>query len=200
MRSRRSYAVATLVVLLGACSGDQPGAGSPPASSSNADSAAPGDASATDGEPQEAGVKPADGGDASDDAVASDAGDAGDGCAPFGAPGECITVSACAALTGHTSFPGYCPGPADIECCIVTPSTANNPPVPTGYVLMQQSQVTSAMTTWAVAILDDPTMYPMFSTTTMAFGALTVLARVEWHPPDFNNSAVHRGVTLYVPG
>jgi hypothetical protein len=26
-----------------------------------------------------------------------------------------------------------------------------------------------------------------------------VLARVEWHPPDFQNNAIHRGVTLYVP-
>jgi len=27
----------------------------------------------------------------------------------------------------------------------------------------------------------------------------TVLARVEWHPPDFQNSVVHRGVALYEP-
>jgi hypothetical protein len=45
----------------------------------------------------------------------------------------------------------------------------------------------------------------MFSTTTMTFtdaagtGTITPLARVEWHPPDFNNSATHRGVTLFVP-
>ena len=25
------------------------------------------------------------------------------------------------------------------------------------------------------------------------------MARVEWHPPDFQNSIIHRGVTLYVP-
>jgi hypothetical protein len=31
------------------------------------------------------------------------------------------------------------------------------------------------------------------------FGSLDVLARVEWHPPDFQNSVVHRGVTLYEP-
>jgi hypothetical protein len=37
----------------------------------------------------------------------------------------------------------------------------------------------------------------MFSQTTMAFGGATVLAIVEWHPPDFQNSAIHRGVTLY---
>jgi hypothetical protein len=65
---------------------------------------------------------------------------------------------------------------------------------------MQQSQVTADMTTWAVAILNDPVTYPMFATTTKVFGAQTVLARVEWHPPDFQNSVVHRGVTLYVPG
>ena len=102
-------------------------------------------------------------------------------------------------MTGMTSTPGYCPGPADIECCTSTPSVADNPPTPAGYMLMPQADVTPAMTMWAVAILDDPTTYPMFSTTTMTFGSQLVLARVEWHPPDFNNSAVHRGVTLYVP-
>jgi hypothetical protein len=39
----------------------------------------------------------------------------------------------------------------------------------------------------------------MYATTTMLFGTLNVLARVEWHPPDSNNSVVHRGVTLYEP-
>ena len=111
----------------------------------------------------------------------------------------CIEVSACAALGNYISTPGYCPGPADIECCMMTPSVADNPPVPAGWVLMAQSAVTPAMTTWAVAILDDPTMYPLFSTTMQTFGTVLVLARVEWHPPDFQNSAVHRGVTLYVP-
>jgi hypothetical protein len=64
---------------------------------------------------------------------------------------------------------------------------------------MQQSQVTPDMTTWAVAILHDPVDYPMFSTTIRVFGSLTVLALVEWHPPDFQNGVVHRGVTLFVP-
>lgn len=132
------------------------------------------------------------------DAAAPDAGADG-ACSVEGLAGQCMTVTACAALTGHTSTAGYCPGPASIECCTDTPSTADNPPTPAGYVLMQQSQVTPAMTTWAVAILNDPTTYPMFSTTTKVFGTLTVLARVEWHPPDFQNSVVHRGVTLYVP-
>jgi hypothetical protein len=39
----------------------------------------------------------------------------------------------------------------------------------------------------------------MFATATMTFGTQLVLARVEWHPPDFQNGSVHRGVTLYVP-
>jgi hypothetical protein len=121
-------------------------------------------------------------------------------CRWSGAPGTCITTSACATMPGYTSEPGSCPGPTTIPCCIVTPSVANNPPTPPGYKLMQQSMVTPEMTTWAVMILDDPLTYSMFSTTTMTFGAQPVLARVEWHPPDFNNSAVHRGVTLYIPG
>ena len=135
-------------------------------------------------------VGPSDAGD--------DAGSSGS-CAVSGAPGQCITTSACAALGDHTSYAGHCPGAADIQCCIKTPSTADNPPIPAGYKLMAQADVTPAMTTWAVMILNDPTTYPMFATTTMTFGALTVLARVEWHAPDFQNSVIHRGVTLYEP-
>jgi hypothetical protein len=65
---------------------------------------------------------------------------------------------------------------------------------------MMQAEVTAPMTTWAVSILNDPTDYPMFATAMMTFGTLMVLARVEWHPPDFQNGVVHRGVTLYEPG
>jgi MYXO-CTERM domain-containing protein len=35
----------------------------------------------------------------------------------LGLSGDCILTSACAALPGHVSTPGYCPGPANIECC-----------------------------------------------------------------------------------
>jgi hypothetical protein len=79
------------------------------------------------------------------------------------------------------------------------PSVAQNPPVPRGWKLVPQAEVTPEMTDWAVAILHDAVTYPMFSTTMKTFGTLTVLARVEWHPPDFQNGAVHRGVTLYEP-
>ena len=34
---------------------------------------------------------------------------------------------------------------------------------------------------------------------TIVFASAAVLARVEWHPPDFQNNVVHRGVTLYEP-
>jgi hypothetical protein len=121
------------------------------------------------------------------------------GCSVGGVAGQCVTVAACSAMTGYSSTPGYCPGPANIECCTDAPSTADNPPPPAGWVLMQQSAVTSQMTAWAVMILDDPTDYPMFSTTMMTFGTQEVLAIVQWHPPDFQNTVVHRGVTLYVP-
>jgi hypothetical protein len=133
------------------------------------------------------------------DAAVDASADAGEGCAVSGAPGECIAVTACAAIPDHTAFPGHCPGAADIQCCIQTPSVADNPPIPPGYRLMAQADVTTAMTTWAVMILNDPVTYPMFATTTMLFGTLMVLARVEWHPPDFQNGVVHRGVTLYEP-
>lgn len=142
----------------------------------------------------------------SDDSVSPDASvasiDAADDAAPAtcewsGAPGTCLTAPECTAITDHTAEPGNCS--SGLPCCIVTPNVANNPPIPSGYKLMMQSEVTPAMTSWAVMILHDPITYPMFSTTTMMFGTLLVLARVEWHPPDFQNSAVHRGVTLYEP-
>jgi len=75
----------------------------------------------------------------------------------------------------------------------------SNPPIPVGYKLMTQIAVTPPMTAWAVEILRDPVSYPMFQTTLRSFGGVTVLARVEWHQPDFNNATVHRGVTLYEP-
>ncbi len=207
MRFPTVAALAVFVALLAGCSGADHGSDEP----TSADGSTSSDAPAADGASSEdVGTGSTDGGDAGSDAIedtantgdATDAGVDADGsaaCAPYGAPGECITVAACSALGDHTSYAGYCPGAADIECCIVTPSTANNPPTPAGYVLMQQADVTPAMTTWAVMILDDPTTYPMFSTTTMTFGTQLVLARVEWHPPDANNQTIHRGVTLYEP-
>ena len=72
-----------------------------------------------------------------------------------------------------------------------------NPPIPSGYILMKQLAVTPAMTAWAIAILREPQKFPMHACVTRAFNGLSVLARVEWHPPDFQNHAVHRGVTLY---
>jgi lysozyme len=64
---------------------------------------------------------------------------------------------------------------------------------------MTQVSVTAEMTAWAVTILHDPAQYPLFSATLRDFGPVSVLARVEWHDPDFQNNAVHRGVTLYEP-
>jgi hypothetical protein len=140
-----------------------------------------------------------DGGAMPDDGAVADDGGGADACEWGGAPGTCLTLTACAAIADHSSEAGSCPGPATIQCCIVTPDVADNPPVPVGYMLMAQSQVTAAMTSWAVTILDEPVMYPMFATTTQTFGTQLVLARVEWHPPDFQNGVIHRGVTLYVP-
>ena len=122
---------------------------------------------------------------------------AGPECEWGGAPGSCMTMAACAAIADHTLETGSCA--TGLGCCIDTPDVADNPPIPSGYHLLMQSQVTPAMTNWAVMILHDPVGYPMFSTTMMTFGAQAVLARVEWHPPDFQNHIVHRGVTLYAP-
>jgi hypothetical protein len=154
----------------------------------------------TDAAPEDAFVAEASAVDVVGDDVAdaSDAADASNGCfESTGVWGTCMSTSDCAALGAYTSTPGLCPGPADIQCCAKTPNVADDPAVPAGWKLMQQSDVTTAMTNWAVAILNDPTTYPMFAATTQTFGSLLVMARVEWHPPDFQNAAVHRGVTLY---
>jgi hypothetical protein len=157
--------------------------GATPVGDAGPDAGTPDEAGFDAGEPQDAGST-----------------DAGAGaCSVDGEPGTCLTLSDCATLAGYESTPGYCPGPADVQCCRLVPNVADNPPVPTGWQLMPQSAVTPAMTAWAVAILNDPTDYPLFSTTTQTFGGLTVLARVEWHPPDSANETVHRGVTLYEP-
>jgi hypothetical protein len=119
-------------------------------------------------------------------------------CEWGGAPGSCLSQTDCAAMTDRTDEPGtICASP--LGCCIDTPNVADNPPTPAGWKLMKQADVTTAMTDWAVAILHDPVTYPMWSTTTMQFPTLLVLARVEWHPPDFLNGVIHRGVTLYEP-
>ncbi|MEO8878512.1 MAG: hypothetical protein ABI461_23185 [Polyangiaceae bacterium] len=136
--------------------------------------------------------------DTGDASVAVDSGPDG-GCfvETVGVYGACISTADCASIGAHTSTAGFCPGAANIECCWLSPNVADNPPIPAGWKLMTQADVTPDMTTWAVAILKDPTTYPMFATTTRTFGALDVLARVEWHPPDFQNATIHRGVTLY---
>jgi hypothetical protein len=72
-----------------------------------------------------------------------------------------------------------------------------NPPKPVGWMRVQQSTITPEMTAWATEIVKNTKAYPMCSSTTQTFGAVTMLARVEWHPADFNVSKVHRGVTLY---
>jgi hypothetical protein len=192
MRSVR-LTLGSLVLLLVSCSGSS----SP--SSPDAMTESPPHAGDDAGHPARDAARDVAKGEVGSDAEVSDASDAGVSCSVDGNPGQCITVTACAALAAHSSTPGYCPGPADIECCTLTPNVADNPPTPSGYELMPQADVTPAMTAWAVMILDDPTTYPMFATAMMTFGSLDVLARVEWHPPDFQNSAVHRGVTLYEP-
>ena len=85
---------------------------------------------------------------------------------PAGESGDCMPTASCAGIADHVSIAHACPGPIDIQCCVITPSVAHNPAVPAGYKLMAQAQVTPEMTTWAVDILHDPTTYPMYATTT----------------------------------
>jgi hypothetical protein len=83
------------------------------------------------------------------------------------------------------------------EACPRKPEVAANPPVPAGWVQVKDAKVTPEMATWAAEIVNHGKSYPMCSSTLQTFGVATILARVEWHPPDFNVDTVHRGVTLY---
>jgi hypothetical protein len=56
------------------------------------------------------------------------------------------------------------------------------------------------MTAWAAMIVESPETYPLGSKTTQLFGAIEVMALVEWHPAHLGHGVVHRGVTLYQPG
>ena len=126
-------------------------------------------------------------------------------CNVDGNLGQCMDAITCSSLPSFTPIKGYCPLlPAQIQCCVLTPTLASNPPLPAAWSLMQQASVTSEMTQFAVDLLHDPQDYPMFSQLVQFFKIngttiLPVLGRVEWHPPDFNNESVHRGVTLYQP-
>jgi hypothetical protein len=183
MRRGDRFVASVLVALAAAC-GSSAGAGS------EADGGGDGSSIEASAAAPETGVDATGAMDAYADAAlgandAPTANDAGDGAASDAGGG--------AASDGYDGSP---PGDGDTG---PSPSVADNPPVPAGYKPMMQSEVTPDMTAWAVSILDDPTTYPMFATATKTFDELTVLARVEWQPPDFQNSVVHRGVTLYEP-
>ena len=74
-----------------------------------------------------------------------------------------------------------------------------NPPIPEGWKLMAQGDVTPEMTTFAVDLLHEAraTNLPVGTARMQYFDDVQILARVEWHPPDFQNAVEHRGVTLY---
>lgn len=69
--------------------------------------------------------------------------------------------------------------------------------MPAGWVQVKDATVSPEMAAWAADIVKHRKTYPMCSSTLQTFGEKTILARVEWHPPDFNVDSVHRGVTLY---
>jgi hypothetical protein len=108
-----------------------------------------------------------------------------------------MDTSACAALPGHRSVAGRCPGPANIACCASEPLVENNPPPPTGWRLVPQNHVSMSMTEWATRIANSPSTYPLGTSTRQAFGSTEVMARIEWHSADAGHDFVHRGVTLY---
>ncbi len=114
--------------------------------------------------------------------------------------GACMDTSACAGLGGHVSIPGHCRGPANVECCTNEPPVDDHPHPPTGWSPVPQAHVTTEMTAWAAMIVESPETYPMGSTAKQLFGAIVVMARVEWHPAHLGHDVVHRGVTLYQPG
>ncbi|MFT3770918.1 MAG: SUMF1/EgtB/PvdO family nonheme iron enzyme [Minicystis sp.] len=88
----------------GGAGGDGTGAGTSSTSNSSSHSSSSHSASSSSGQP------PKDAG--------PDAADAGDyDCTVEGVPGYCLDTAACDAMANHASTPGFCPGPANIQCC-----------------------------------------------------------------------------------
>lgn len=69
-------------------------------------------------------------------------------------------------------------------------------PVPPGFTIMKDP-VPLAVTAFALEVFHDATTYPMGAGVIRTIGNLDVFARVELHPPDFQNHVEHRGVTCY---
>jgi hypothetical protein len=47
-------------------------------------------------------------------------------CNVHGVAGTCLDTAACATMAGYVSTPGYCPGPANIECCTSTGASSSS--------------------------------------------------------------------------
>jgi len=71
---------------------------------------------------------------------------------------------------------------------------------PAGYVLLPDSKVTPAISSRAVALLQQwrSGNFPVGSTDSQETTSnLALDYRYEWHPPDFQNPVRHTGVTVY---
>jgi lysozyme len=66
------------------------------------------------------------GGSSSTSSSSSSSGSSGPPCKVNGVDGTCIDVSMCAAMPGHMSTPGFCPGPATEQCCTPTGSSSSS--------------------------------------------------------------------------
>jgi hypothetical protein len=88
-----------------------PGAGGNAGAAGSADGGGPGGADGGAGADSSAGAA---GG--THDGAADGAQEAS-GCTVQGVPGDCIEVTACAALDNHANTPGLCSGPAELQCC-----------------------------------------------------------------------------------
>ena len=118
------------------------------------------------------------------------------GCEVSGAPGACISTTDCAAMASHTSYAGLLSRPR-VDRMLHRHTEHQQLFAAALRLGALHGQGVGGHDGVGGDDLNDPTHYPMFSTTTKTFGAQLLLARVEWHPPDFQNGIVHRGVTLY---
>jgi lysozyme len=82
------------------------------------------------------------------------------------------------------------------------PDPNQNPAPPAGWRYMPQPAVTPAMTAWAIKLLEDLSDYPgppPYWVVPNVVDGRVVRAMVQVHPPDKENGAVHRGVSLMEP-
>lgn len=89
-----------------------------------------------------------------------------------------------------------------MAAAVSLPDPSQNPPPPANWRYMPQSDVTPAMTTWSIHLLNDTADWPgppPYTLIPNVIDGKAIKAQVQSHPPDAQNPIVHRGISLFEP-